>query len=158
MTSHLSPATLAVSAFAVATIGFAGGVAMSTAFARTVDSQPIIDRDAWNETAPAKPVSLTQAAQPRCNPWEISDAAMEDVLDQMIRRGWRPPTQGTAVALLDSQAIQATDPAAPMPMRRVWSASDESAADDATVEDDAADVALEPQPEDGTVKTEPPPV
>lgn len=157
MTAQLSPATLAVSAFALAITGFAGGVAISTAFARPVDTQPIIDRDAWSQTAPAQPVSYAQAAQQRCNPWEISDAAMEDVLDQMIRRGWRPPTQGAAVALLDSQAIQATDPDAPMPTRRVWSASDDGADNDAPVEDDAGSVAPEP-PDEETPKDAPPPV
>ena len=26
-----------------------------------------------------------------CNPWDVSDTAMEAVLDEMLQRGWRPP-------------------------------------------------------------------
>lgn len=156
MTAQLSPTTLAVSAFAVAIVGFAGGVAISTAFARPAETAPIIDENAWNETAPAQPVSYTPTVQPRCNPWEISDAAMEEVLDQMIRRGWRAPTQGATVSLLDTQVMQAIDPNAPMPSRRVWSPSDESA-DEATAEDEVEEATPDPQPTD-LAKTEPPPV
>ena len=43
---------------------------------------------------------------------------MEEVLDEMINRGWRPPNQGNAVAAmaeLGAEGIYAVDPDAPMP-------------------------------------------
>jgi len=45
---------------------------------------------------------------------------MEEVLDEMIRRGWRPPNQGEAVAamgLAQTVGLSAADPNAPMPYR-----------------------------------------
>ncbi|MFT3726033.1 MAG: hypothetical protein QM773_20910 [Hyphomonadaceae bacterium] len=159
MTAQLSPATLAISAFAVAIAGFAGGVAITTGMARPADTAPIVDENAWNETAPAQPVSYAPTPQPRCNPWQISDAAMEEVLDEMVRRGWRAPTAGAAVALLESQAgaLRAADPDAPMPARQVWSSAtlDESA--DEPVDEDADETAPEPQHADAP-KAAPPPV
>jgi hypothetical protein len=33
-----------------------------------------------------------------CTSWDVSPMAMEAILDEMIRRGWRPPTQGYFLA------------------------------------------------------------
>src|SRR5688572_2736016 len=33
-----------------------------------------------------------------CSPWDVSDVAMEAALNEMIRRGWRPPSQAEVVA------------------------------------------------------------
>lgn len=40
---------------------------------------------------------------------------MEEILLQMQRRGWRPPSQGEAIASLDVANMSATDPYAPTP-------------------------------------------
>lgn len=135
MIRNASPATLVVTSCALGLAGFAAGFATSSAFpASPADVKPIVNEHAWEETAPAQPVSYAQPVQPRCNPWQVSDIAMEEVLDQMIRRGWRAPTQGNAVALLDTGNISALDPNAPMPSRNRWvdtTSSDEDAADEA---------------------------
>lgn len=65
------------------------------------------------------PVELVNAANtPTCNPWDVSEAAMEEILVEMQRRGWRPPRQGDAVASIASfgiEGIDAVDPYASMP-------------------------------------------
>jgi hypothetical protein len=39
----------------------------------------------------------------RCGPWDVSAAGMEAILDEMIRRGWTPPTRAVALANLRPQ-------------------------------------------------------
>jgi len=57
------------------------------------------------------------AASPACNAWDISPMAMEAILDEMVRRGWRPPTQGDFLASLYTAGdVVAVDPDAPMPL------------------------------------------
>jgi hypothetical protein len=127
-----SPATLAAASLAVGLIGFATGFAVSSAFPMThAEVKPLIDSNAWNETAPVQSASYSAASapQPRCNPWQITDVAMEEVLDEMLQRGWRAPTQGTAIALRDNaeqSGLAAIDPDAPMPSRHTWAASTSS--------------------------------
>ncbi len=120
-----SPAALSAFAFALGALGFAAGFAASTAFpASPTLVQPIVDANAWRETAPVQPVSYSQpATSQRCNPWQVSDIAMEEILTQMIRRGWRAPSQGDAIAALEIAGVAAVEPYAPMPQRRVWNAS-----------------------------------
>jgi hypothetical protein len=67
----------------------------------------------------AAPVAYRDAAASpqRCNPWDVSPVAMEAILQEMVRRGWQPPTQGAALASLqpeDGPAISALDPNAPL--------------------------------------------
>jgi hypothetical protein len=53
------------------------------------------------------------ASPQRCDPWDVSPVAMEAILQEMVRRGWQPPTQGAALASLqpeDGPAITALDP------------------------------------------------
>ena len=102
-----------------AALAFAGGFAASSATGTPNRAAPIVNVDAWNETAPAPParISATDPA-PRCNPWEVSDTAMEEVLREMQRRGWRQPDQGHAIASLASLGVEGigpVDPDAPMP-------------------------------------------
>lgn len=64
----------------------------------------------------------TSAATPKrsavkgecANSWDVSPEVMEEILQQMIRHGWRPPTQGMAVGL---PQIQPDDPNATVPLR-----------------------------------------
>jgi hypothetical protein len=49
----------------------------------------------------------------RCGPWDVSEAGMEAILDEMIRRGWTPPTRATARARTQPQfglQVTALDP------------------------------------------------
>lgn len=56
-----------------------------------------------------------------CSPWEVSDVAMEAALREMVRRGWRPPSQAEVVAAFDSYGnptVQSLEPESPVPVRR----------------------------------------
>lgn len=134
MTNHAQPAAIAATAIVSIAIGY--GAATWIASTRAED-KPIINPTAWEETAPGpqvQTVSFTNSAKgdvraaAHCSPWEITDVAMEEVLDEMIRRGWRPPNQGQAVAAMGVSGIAAADPYAPMPYGRAWSPSSDSEA------------------------------
>lgn len=123
----VSKAVLAAAAIGVASLGFAGGVAVSSGTAAPARAPPIINVDAWSETAaePAQGNSVQIASampSPRstlqCDPWAVSDAAMEEILREMQRRGWRQPGQGDAaesMASIGARGIGAVDPDAPLP-------------------------------------------
>lgn len=164
MIRNISPATLVATAIVSLAIGF-GGASLMPSGAHVIE--PIVDANAWEEVSPATLMTeqvgyTTPAHAATCDPWNISDVAMEEVLDEMIRRGWRPPTQGDAIALLDRAqtiSLSATDPYAPMPSRRTWSPSD-SQQDDSHVEDVAIaepTIAAEPESAPPEEKPEPPP-
>jgi hypothetical protein len=112
---------LIASALGLASLAFAGGFAASSASAGPAPDDPIVNVNAWNETPPAMPVQVVSAdAGEKCSPWDVSDIAMEEVLREMQRRGWRQPRQGDAVAsmvALGVEGIDAVDPNAPMPRR-----------------------------------------
>lgn len=121
MIRNTHPATLAATAIVSLAIGFGVATLLPS---RAAPIEPIIDANAWQKVAPAppsaEPVHATAARAQRCSPWEVSDVAMEEVLDEMIRRGWRPPNQGEAVAamgLAQTVGLSAADPNAPMPYR-----------------------------------------
>lgn len=103
-------------------VAFVAGAMTASALAGDVSrGEPIIKPDAWAEQPPQ---IITQIAFEgefaTCNPWEVSDVAMEEILLEMQRRGWRPPNQGDAIALmdpLDTLSISAIEPEAPMPVR-----------------------------------------
>ena len=114
---------LAAAAIGVASLAFAGGVAVSSDTAAPARAPPIVNVDVWSETAsePAQAIfvqmaSTTPSPEPtlQCDPWAVSDAAM----GEMQRRGWRQRGQGDAVesmASLGVQGIGAVDPDAPIP-------------------------------------------
>jgi hypothetical protein len=120
-----SPAILAATGVVSLAIGF--GAATLLMPPRPL-SQPIVDANAWNEVSPAAmaidPVRHTSLQNSvRCDPYEVSDVAMEAMLDEMLRRGWRAPNQGDAVARIDAAqttGLQAVDPDAPMIPRGGW--------------------------------------
>jgi hypothetical protein len=132
MSDYAQPATLAATAIVSIAIGFGAATWLASS---TASNKPIINPTAWEETAPTpqvQTVSLTNTAKPtaiaKCSPWEVSDVAMEEVLDEMIARGWRPPNQGEAIAAMGVSNIAATDPNAPMPYGRSWAPLDPNAA------------------------------
>lgn len=119
---------LAVAAIGVASLAFAGGFAVSSATVAAPPGPPIVNVNAWEETAPASAIQAVAlrlaAVEPtvqsthQCDPWDVSDLAMEEILREMQRRGWRPPSQGDAIASMDSTGVQAigvVDPDAPTP-------------------------------------------
>jgi hypothetical protein len=162
MNRYAHPAALAATAIVSLAIGFG---AASLLPSRAVPIEPIIDSNAWEEAAPAalSATPASMAARPvrseTCSAWEISDVAMEEVLGEMIRRGWRPPNQGDAIAAMDlaqTVGLSATDPNAPMPYRRAWYVSDQprdekiTAPEEATGEAPADEPALPAEPEPPT--------
>lgn len=135
---------LIASALGLACLAFAGGFAASSATASPAPAAPIVNVNAWDEQAPAMPVQLANNASPgTCNPWDVSEVAMEEVLVEMQRRGWRPPRQGDAVASLVSlgvEGIDAVDPHASMPRpgMRYSSRSDQGSSAIAVLSNDDA--------------------
>lgn len=154
------PAALGVAAVALGLVGFVGGFATSSAFPMTSGGdRPIINPTAWEEGAPARPVSFsnTAAVQPKCPSWQINDTEMEAVLDEMLRRGWRAPNQGMAIALTDSAGVAAADPDAPMPSRRTWGAPAPSEDEPAAAREDTEAVeATEAPPGEPAAVVRPP--
>ena len=56
-----------------------------------------------------------------CSPWDVSDVAMEAALNEMIHRGWRPPSQAEVVANFDTfggPTVQSLEPESIVPVRR----------------------------------------
>ncbi|RYZ14479.1 MAG: hypothetical protein EON61_03500 [Alphaproteobacteria bacterium] len=127
MSDYAQPATIVATAIVSIAIGFGAATWLNYGKA---ENRPIINPTAWEEAAPApqvQTVSLTNTARPSaatCSPWEITDVAMEEVLDEMINRGWRPPNQGQAISAAGIPGIAATDPNAPMPYGRSWTPAD----------------------------------
>lgn len=100
---------------ALASVAFAGGHFLSSTADAPASAQPIVNATAWSEPAPTTPVQVVPtAAATQCNPWDVSDVAMEEVLREMLRRGWRPPRQGDAIAALEVDGTGAVDPLALM--------------------------------------------
>ena len=70
----------------------------------------------------------------KCSPWQVSDVAMEEILDQTIRRGWRAPNQGeafTGLDILPAIGLVVIDANAPMPVRQKQTLSDQETKDTA---------------------------
>ncbi|HEX5006960.1 MAG TPA: hypothetical protein VFV70_07590 [Hyphomonadaceae bacterium] len=96
----------------------------------------------------ALPTSHSDTETSNCDPWDVSDVAMEAALNEMIRRGWRPPNQADVLASFDSPA-QAVSPQSTVPVRYAPSASPEPP--EASVEP-SAPFPVEPvQPTSGTI-------
>jgi hypothetical protein len=65
---------------------------------------------------PAYTVSRETIEAIQCGPWDVSDAGMEAILEEMIRRGWTPPTRAAALAHTQPQfglQVLPIDPDAP---------------------------------------------
>jgi len=99
-------------------VAFLAGFSVSSASSAPAEAPPIVNPHAWEERPAAiQPtiVALTREATAACDPWDVSDIAMEEILVKMQRRGWRPPRQGEAIAALNTDGVSAIDPHAPMP-------------------------------------------
>lgn len=103
----ISPAILAASlagaGLVAFTAGFLLGAPTSHAEAR---NRPIVDPHAWEVAAPARLPDPQRTKIADCSPWDVSDTAMEAVLDEMMRRGWRPPREVEEI-LADEQLMRA---------------------------------------------------
>ena len=133
---------LVASALGLVSLAFAGGFVASSATASPVARDPIVNANAWNEKAPAMPAQIVSTQRTEtCNPWDVSDVAMEEILVEMQRRGWRPPRQGEAMEALASfgvEGISAADPDAPMPGSWGYSSRRDTNGSFVTVANDSA--------------------
>lgn len=68
----------------------------------------------------ASTASRASTEADNCSPWDVSDVAMEAALNEMIRRGWRPPTQAEAIEATqpaDGRGASPVEPDAAVPVR-----------------------------------------
>lgn len=109
----------AAGALAIGGAIFLAGFSAASTLNAEAAAGPIVDPAAWSRAPEAPVAPVTVAAGPTCNPWEVSDMAMEEILSEMRRRGWRPPTQGEAIASINGfgAGVTADDPFAPVPSR-----------------------------------------
>jgi hypothetical protein len=123
MSRDISPGLLVSSVAAFAFVAFVAGFATASAIPTDpTRNDPIINPDAWQEQAP-QPVRWTPTPVEQCNPWDISEVAAEEMLREMVRRGWRPPSQGDVIESLDPlemSELASLDPNAPVSLRGIW--------------------------------------
>jgi hypothetical protein len=147
--------------FAYGGIGLVGGAITGIAIASW--ATPVSPPQVYPETAGVASVSqpsltLTSASPPAgsdasdCSPWEVSDLAMEAMLNEMVRRGWRPPTQADALDEFTAYGSLArpVDPYAYMPVRRYGSSAPTS---EEEYEDDEIEAFPVEQPLPGSTET-----
>ena len=82
-------------------------------------------------TQPATLASTSRVADDgnSCSPWDVSDVAMEAALNEMIRRGWRPPSQAEIVEAFDAYGeptVESLEPQSLVPVRRPFTPSPSS--------------------------------
>ena len=88
----ISPAILAASVAGAGLVAFGAGFLLGAPASHAeARNRPIVDPNAWEIAAPARLPDPARMKFAECNPWDVSDTAMEAVLDEMLQRGWRPP-------------------------------------------------------------------
>ena len=62
-------------------------------------------------------ISKETLAAITCGPWDVSDVGIEAILQEMIRRGWTPPSgaQALEASHQNGGVAEAVDPDAPVP-------------------------------------------
>ena len=62
-------------------------------------------------------ISKETLAAITCGPWDVSDVGIEAILQEMIRRGWTPPSgaQALEASHQNGGVAEAVDPTAPVP-------------------------------------------
>jgi hypothetical protein len=146
------PALLAATGVVSLAIGFGAATLLTP---QRPANQQIVNPNAWEEAAPDGLMPVSYAVSPKaakCDPFDVSEVAMEAMLDEMQRRGWRAPSQGYAVSMVDpadTMGIEAVDPNAPMIPRGGWprSASDGETVEQLPVDQESPDAAVVIEPE-----------
>lgn len=88
----ISPAILAASLAGTGLVAFGAGFLLGWPTSRAeARNRQIVDPNAWAVAAPARLPEPPLMKIAECSPWDVSDTAMEAVLDEMLQRGWRPP-------------------------------------------------------------------
>jgi hypothetical protein len=60
-------------------------------------------------------ISKETLAAITCGPWDVSEAGIETILQEMVRRGWTPPSGAKALEVSHNLSVEALDPDAPVP-------------------------------------------
>jgi len=103
----ISPAILATSAVASGVVAFVAGFLLGAPTSHAEDrTDAIVDPHAWEVAGPQPAPEPRRTAIADCSPWDVSDTAIEAVLDEMQRRGWRPPTEVEEI-LADADLMRA---------------------------------------------------
>jgi hypothetical protein len=86
----------------------------------------------------------------QCSQWDVSPQAMEAILQEMLRRGWKPPTQGEAIASIapmNGPRMTALDPNSPLPVfTRPAPPAETGAPEEGVVSDDPDATVATPAP------------
>jgi hypothetical protein len=109
--------------------------AISEAQPLALHTEPAIPDDRFT-------ISKETLAAISCGPWDVSDVGIEAILQEMIRRGWTPPSGEKALQASSENGgiAEAVDPDAPVPgiappvTMPVVSAGTQSSADASAVE------------------------
>jgi hypothetical protein len=83
----------------------------------TTGAQPVAMHAATAIPEDRFTISKETLAAITCGPWDISDVGIEAILQEMIRRGWTPPSGAKALEAshVNGGIAEAIDPAAPVP-------------------------------------------
>jgi hypothetical protein len=79
-------------------------------------SEPAIAVPALSPQPADFPISPEELAADACGPWSISEAGMETILREMVRRGWTPPSRSAALSVsqpVGLPPLKALDPDSP---------------------------------------------
>jgi hypothetical protein len=139
--------------FAYGGLALVGGAITGIAISSwaTPLSPPQISSEVARVAQPAMTMAATSSRVASdasdCSPWDVSDIAMEVTLKEMIRRGWRPPTQGEVIeTAYGNPGVMAIEPDASVPVRGYAPAPGSS-------EEGGATEATEPFPVDQMLST-----
>lgn len=82
-----------------------------------VEAQPVALQTATTIPDDRFTVSKETLSAITCGPWDVSDMGIEAILQEMIRRGWTPPSGAKALEATHHSggAAEAIEPDAPVP-------------------------------------------
>jgi hypothetical protein len=102
-----------------------------------IEAQPVVLQTENTIPDDRFTISKDTLAAITCGPWDVSDVGIEAILQEMIRRGWTPPSGAKALEASHNSAVAAVEPDALVPAvapPSVVSAEAQSPADAPVVE------------------------
>jgi len=82
----------------------------------TTDAKPAVRQAKVDVPDDRFTISKETLAGITCGPWDVSEDGIEAILQEMIRRGWTPPSGARALAANHTDdGVEAVDPDAPAP-------------------------------------------
>jgi hypothetical protein len=102
-----------------------------------IEAQPVVLQTENTIPDDRFTISKDTLAAITCGPWDVSDVGIEAILQEMIRRGWTPPSGAKALEASHNSVVEAVEPDAPVPavaLPHVVSAEAQSPADAEVVE------------------------